>query len=170
MFKTTLAVAIASLIATPSFAADWVGEANMGAQGVQGAFISSYQDGLFDLDFGCSAYEGENRTIYMTLLTMPDAPIAPGNETTFPVTMLYTFSDGSTASSDITVEWMREEYAINVWSSSFDMDKTFLKNFGQSNSLQLITNGDEVIFTYHMGGSSNAAKLLVEYCYSGDYS
>jgi hypothetical protein len=167
--------AISALTATPiltsqSMAADWESSANMGAQGVNGATASSHQDGLFDLRFVCSAREGENRTIFMSLNTMPDAPLQLGNETEYTVTMLYEFSDDSTKSTDITVEWNREENGGNVWYASFDLDPLFLRNFGQSETLQLLTFDDGLIFTYSMGGSAIAAKTLFEYCYSGNYS
>lgn len=168
----TFVILAICLLTRPSLGADWTSDSNIGAQGVLGAFAINAQDGLFDLRFDCSASEGKNRSVFMTLTTMPDAPLAPGNETQFPVTMSYTFSDGSIASSKIDVEWAREDKGLNVWHSTFPMDKTFLTNFARSMKLQLTTyNGEDgLIFTYFMSGSAKAAKTLVEYCYSGDYS
>lgn len=170
MLKRTALILVAIFMASQASAADWQSNPNNGAQGVQGAFATSYQNGLFDLEFGCSAHKDENRSIFMVLKTTPDAPIEPGNETQFPVKMLYAFADGSTSSSNISVNWDRDDHGTNVWHSSFPMDQIFLENFAKSETLQLIASGEQVIFTYPMSGSAAAAKTLIKYCYSGDYS
>lgn len=169
MLKRTTLMFIASFMACQANAAGWQSKPIKGSQGVQGASAASYQYGSFDLKFVCSARKGQNRTIFMALKTTPDAPIEPGNETKFPVKMLYSFSDGSTSSSNISVDWVRDDKGTNVWSASFRMDKTFLKNFSKSKTLQLISSGGQVIYTYPMSGSAAAAKTLIKYCYSGDY-
>lgn len=168
--KRTTLILVTSLVACQANAADWKSHPNIGAQGVQGAFATSEQYGSFDLQFGCSARKGQNRTIFMVLKTAPDAPIEPGNETSFPVKMLYSFSDGSTSSSNILVRWVRDDHATNVWNSSFKMDKKFLRNFAKSKTLQLIYGKNGLIYTYPMRGSSAAAKTLIEFCYSSNHS
>lgn len=172
MRKPTIFTLVATcFLPMPSLGADWVSDANMGAQGVQGAFAENVQGGLFDLHFDCSADEGSNRDVFMMLRTMPDAPLSPGNETEFPVTMSYTFANGSIATSEIDVKWARDDHGINVWYSTFPMDKVFLQSFAGSVKLELFYGGkDGLIFTYSMGGSAKAAKDFVEYCYSGNYS
>jgi len=167
-FSGIFAVATA-LSASIAYADSWQSQPNMGAQGIQGALTKSDQDGMFDLSFDCSAREGENRTVLMTLLTLPDSPLAPGNETSFPIWLTYSFKDGSIEKSEILVDWVASQSEINVWTASFPMDKAFLRNFAHSQTLDLITFTNELVFQYDMGGSARAARALVEYCYSGDY-
>lgn len=158
------------LVASAGVADSWKSEPNMGRQGIQGALTRSDQGGTFDLDFDCSARAGENRTVFMTLQTPPDAPLAPGNETSFPITLRYTFTDGSTQTSEVQVDWSYSRSGVNVWKASFAMDKTFLSNFARARTLALFTYTRELIFQYDMSASAKAAKALVDYCYSGDYS
>ncbi len=161
----------ACLAPMSSFGADWVSAPNRGAQGVQGAFALNAQDGLFDLEFTCSAAEGANREVFMILKTMPDAPLQHGNETTFPITMSYTFKDNSQETFEIDVGWAREDRGGNVWHATFPMTKAFLNAFARSVKLQLLYGGEDgLIFTYFMRGSAKAARTLIEYCYSGNHS
>jgi hypothetical protein len=172
MMRQTLILAIvaASLFPTSSLSADWVSGVNEGTQGVHGAYAINAQDGLFDLNFSCMAFGGSNREVFMVLNTLPDAPLQPGNETQFPVTMSYAFASGSREAMEIDVEWQREESGINVWYARFPMGKAFLKFFGRSEKLELLSGSEgEVIFSYSMRGSAKAAEILREYCYSGSY-
>jgi len=161
--------AVAILSATIASAESWQSQPNIGAQGIQGALTKSVQDGMFDLSFNCSAQEGENRNVVMRLLTLPDSPLAPGNETSFPIWLTFSFNDGSTEKSKIRVDWVATQSDVNVWTASFPMNDEFLHNFAHSQTLDLITFTDELVFQYDMEGSAKAARALEEYCYSGDY-
>jgi len=165
-----LIVAITALTTSAASAQSWESSPNVGAQGIQGALTTSNQDGMYDLSFDCSAHSGENRTVFMTLATLPDAPLAPGNETTFPVTLRYEFGDGSVETAEVMVDWSYVDSDINHWFASFPMTKQFLNNFAQSQTLQLYTATNALIFQYDMSGSAKAAQALVEYCYSGNYN
>jgi hypothetical protein len=77
----------------------------------------------------------------MKLNTLPDAPLYPGNKTEFPVTMSYTFSNGSVVATEIDVKWAREDHGINIWYSTCPMDKTFLSNFARSVKLEILYGG-----------------------------
>ena len=166
MFKSTaLAIAFAGLFAMPSFGDDWINAPILGAQGVEGAFAMNPQDGLFDLSFNCSATKGANPAVFMTLKTLPDAPLEPGNETTFPVTMSYMFSDGSSEKTGIEVDWARDDHGVNVWYATFPMNKAFLKSFGRAVQLEIVEwAGHRTVFTYAMGGSAAVAQRFAEYC------
>ncbi|MEE9313782.1 MAG: hypothetical protein V3V02_03955 [Rhizobiaceae bacterium] len=159
LFATTL----------PAQSENWKGEPNIGAQGVKGANAFTRIDGDYNITFSCSSKKGKNRTIYMRLNTPHDAALEVGNETSFPVYMLFKFKDGKTERQKLMVHFIRTESDITYWRSSFPLSKKFLHNFSASKTMELMTFLDKIIYLYHMNGSAKASNALIKYCYNGDY-
>ncbi len=168
-----LSVAASCIVPNSAFSQDWTNDSISGAQGVHEAEAFNAQGGLFDLRFACSTLPEHRNEIFMTLNTLPDAPLQLGNETDFPITLDFMFADGRAERFETLAAWTHENNGINVWYSTIPLDGGFLNSFAGSDSLEIRTvvgNDGELIFTYYMQGSAKATRTLHEYCYSGNYN